>query len=48
MMKAYGYLRVSGAGQIDGNGFDRQKKAISEFAKIMMSGYWNRFTTISC
>ena len=33
MMKAYGYLRVSGAGQIDGNGFDRQKKAISEFAK---------------
>lgn len=33
MMKAYGYLRVSGAGQIDGNGFDRQKKAITEFAK---------------
>lgn len=32
MTKAYGYLRVSGVGQIDGNGFDRQKDAINAFA----------------
>lgn len=32
MLKAYGYLRVSGAGQIDGNGFDRQENAIKAFA----------------
>lgn len=32
-MKAYGYLRVSGQGQIDGNGFDRQQEAINQFAE---------------
>lgn len=32
MIKAYGYCRVSGAGQIDGNGFDRQEEAIRAFA----------------
>jgi len=32
MLKSYGYLRVSGAGQIDGNGFDRQEAAIKSFA----------------
>ena len=32
MTKAYGYLRVSGAGQIDGNGFERQENAIKAFA----------------
>ena len=30
---AYAYLRVSSTGQIDGNGFDRQEKAILEHAK---------------
>lgn len=32
MVKAYGYLRVSGLGQVDGDGFDRQKELISSFA----------------
>lgn len=32
MLKAYGYCRVSGAGQIDGNGFERQENAIRTFA----------------
>jgi len=32
-MKAYGYLRVSGQGQVDGNGFERQEEAISRFAQ---------------
>jgi len=30
---AYAYLRVSSTGQIDGNGFDRQEKAILDHAK---------------
>jgi len=29
---AFAYLRVSGAGQIDGHGFDRQRTAVAEFA----------------
>jgi DNA invertase Pin-like site-specific DNA recombinase len=33
MIKAYGYLRVSGKGQIKGDGLIRQEKAIREFAK---------------
>lgn len=32
MLEAYGYCRVSGAGQIDGNGFERQEDAIRTFA----------------
>ncbi|BDQ33590.1 recombinase family protein [Pseudodesulfovibrio portus] len=32
-MKAYGYLRVSGAGQIDGDGFTRQQEEIERHAK---------------
>ena len=32
LLKAFGYCRVSGAGQIDGNGFERQENAISTFA----------------
>ena len=32
MVKAYGYLRVSGLGQVDGDGFDRQKELILSFA----------------
>jgi DNA invertase Pin-like site-specific DNA recombinase len=32
MDKAYGYLRVSGKGQIDGDGFSRQLKAIRDYA----------------
>ncbi len=31
--KAYAYLRVSGQGQVDGNGFDRQEEAIRKYAK---------------
>jgi DNA invertase Pin-like site-specific DNA recombinase len=32
MLKSYGYCRVSGVGQIDGNGFERQENAIRTFA----------------
>jgi len=34
MTKAYGYLRVSGKGQIDGDGLPRQKLVISRYAKV--------------
>lgn len=30
--KAFGYLRVSGKGQLDGDGFDRQRAAIKQYA----------------
>jgi DNA invertase Pin-like site-specific DNA recombinase len=33
MRKAYGYLRVSGKGQLDGDGFPRQKAAIKGHAE---------------
>lgn len=33
MTKAFAYLRVSGKGQMEGNGFYRQEKAITNFAK---------------
>jgi len=33
MEKAFGYIRVSGKSQIDGDGFDRQIKAINDHAK---------------
>ncbi len=33
MQKAFGYLRVSGKGQIKGDGLIRQEKAIREYAK---------------
>lgn len=32
-MKAFSYLRVSGLSQVDGDGFPRQRTAISEFAR---------------
>ncbi len=32
-MKAYGYLRVSGKGQIVGDGFERQKECITKYAE---------------
>jgi DNA invertase Pin-like site-specific DNA recombinase len=32
MQKAFAYLRVSGKGQIDGDGFPRQLKAVKEYA----------------
>lgn len=32
-MQAYGYVRVSGKGQVDGDGFKRQEEAIRAFAK---------------
>ena len=32
MIEAYAYLRVSGLGQVEGDGFDRQLLAIQEFA----------------
>jgi len=31
--KAFGYLRVSGKGQIEGDGFERQKDTIARYAK---------------
>jgi len=33
MKKAVGYIRVSGKGQVDGDGFARQEKAICDYAK---------------
>jgi len=33
LTKAFGYLRVSGRGQIDGDGFERQELAIRAYAK---------------
>jgi DNA invertase Pin-like site-specific DNA recombinase len=32
MAKAHGYLRVSGKGQLDGDGFPRQREAIKKYA----------------
>lgn len=32
-MKAFSYLRVSGKGQVDGDGFDRQRDKIQKWAK---------------
>jgi DNA invertase Pin-like site-specific DNA recombinase len=32
-MKAYAYIRVSGKGQLDGDGFDRQRHEIKKYAK---------------
>lgn len=32
MIKAYGYCRVSGAGQLEGDGYNRQENAINTFA----------------
>ncbi len=34
MRSAYAYLRVSGKGQVDGDGFTRQLEAIRAFAKV--------------
>ena len=33
MEKAYGYIRVSGKGQITGDGFNRQEKEIKDYAR---------------
>jgi DNA invertase Pin-like site-specific DNA recombinase len=33
MEKAYGYVRVSGKSQLEGNGFDRQEESISRYAE---------------
>ncbi len=33
MEKAYGYIRVSGKGQINGDGFARQENAINDYAR---------------
>jgi DNA invertase Pin-like site-specific DNA recombinase len=32
-MKAFSYIRVSSKGQVEGDGFDRQRKAIAKWAK---------------
>ncbi len=37
-MKVYGYLRVSGKGQVDGHGFDRQRETIEAWAAKADSG----------
>lgn len=36
-MKAFSYLRVSGKGQIDGDGFERQRDKVQKWAKV--NGY---------
>ena len=36
-VKAYGYLRVSGQSQLEGNGLDRQLEAIKSYAEA--NGY---------
>jgi len=33
MKKAFGYVRVSGQGQVNGDGLDRQEKAVLDYAK---------------
>jgi len=33
-MRAFAYLRVSGRGQVDGDGFDRQLAAIRSYAAV--------------
>lgn len=33
-MKIFGYMRVSGAGQVEGDGFHRQREAIEEFIRV--------------
>ncbi|RYF90983.1 MAG: resolvase, partial [Chitinophagaceae bacterium] len=32
-MRAFSYLRVSSRGQVDGDGFDRQREKINQWAK---------------
>ena len=32
-MKAYGYTRVSGKGQVEGHDLERQEKAIRDYAE---------------
>ena len=32
-MKAFAYIRVSGSGQVNGGGFDRQLKSINNYSK---------------
>lgn len=34
MKRVFGYLRVSGKGQLDGDGFDRQRDAIEKFCEL--------------
>ena len=33
MQKTFAYLRVSGRGQVSGDGFPRQQKAVREYAR---------------
>jgi DNA invertase Pin-like site-specific DNA recombinase len=43
MKKAFGYLRVSSAGQLDGDGFDRQQAMIESYAAasgITLKGFY--------
>jgi DNA invertase Pin-like site-specific DNA recombinase len=40
MVKAYGYLRVSGKGQVDGDGFPRQRAAIERQARVEIAGWF--------
>jgi DNA invertase Pin-like site-specific DNA recombinase len=43
MKKAFGYLRVSSAGQLDGDGFDRQQAMIERYAAasgIVLKGFY--------
>lgn len=43
MTKAFGYLRVSGKGQVQGHGFDRQREEIEAFASqsgLELAGFY--------
>ena len=42
MKKAYAYVRVSGKGQVDGDGYERQEEAIYRYAKD--SADWHQVT----
>jgi DNA invertase Pin-like site-specific DNA recombinase len=41
--KIYSYLRVSGKGQIDGDGFPRQRESVSDFARTNRMEIVNEF-----
>ncbi len=38
--KAVSYLRVSGKGQVDGDGFPRQRETIARYAERRASSWW--------
>ena len=41
--RTYSYLRVSGKGQVDGDGFPRQRESVSEYARRIRMEIVNEF-----